>query len=138
MAHRRSNQARRAHDSACLSVHDSRDRAIARASRIQPTFEGRGARKGYESQLAVRIVGKASVHHGSITATGEHVNRNAIIAAYKTLLFGSMVTVINHHNGSAASRLIIAHIKHVAAPDRRACESGGFGTRGWKNHKCCG
>jgi rare lipoprotein A len=47
--------------------------------------------------------GIASVYHGGVTATGEHMNPNAMTAAHKTLPFGSMVTVINHRNGRSAT-----------------------------------
>lgn len=47
--------------------------------------------------------GIASVYHGGVTATGEHMDPNAMTAAHKTLPFGSMVTVINHHNGRSAT-----------------------------------
>lgn len=47
--------------------------------------------------------GIASVYHGGVTATGEHMNPNAMTAAHKTLPFGSMVTVINHRNGRIAT-----------------------------------
>jgi rare lipoprotein A len=49
------------------------------------------------------LSGIASVYHGGITATGEHMNPNAMTAAHKTLPFGSMVTVVNHRNGRSAT-----------------------------------
>ena len=47
--------------------------------------------------------GVASVYHDRITATGEHMNPNAMTAAHKTLPFGSMVTVHNRRNGRSAT-----------------------------------
>jgi len=38
-----------------------------------------------------------------MTATGEHMNPNAMTAAHKTLPFGSMVTVHNRRNGRSAT-----------------------------------
>ena len=49
------------------------------------------------------LSGVASVYHDRITATGEHMNPNAMTAAHKTLPFGSMVTVHNRHNGRSAT-----------------------------------
>jgi rare lipoprotein A len=49
------------------------------------------------------LSGVASVYHGGVTATGEHMNPNAMTAAHKTLPFGSMVTVVNHRNGRSAT-----------------------------------
>jgi rare lipoprotein A len=49
------------------------------------------------------LSGIASVYHGGVTATGEHMNPNAMTAAHKTLPFGSMVTVVNHRNGRSAT-----------------------------------
>jgi len=48
------------------------------------------------------LSGIASVYHGRITATGEHMNPNEMTAAHKTLPFGSMVTVVNQRNGRSA------------------------------------
>jgi len=45
------------------------------------------------------LSGIASVYHDPITATGEHMNPNAMTAAHKTLPLGSIVTVRNHRNG---------------------------------------
>lgn len=45
------------------------------------------------------LSGVASVYHDRITATGEHMNPNAMTAAHKTLPLGSMVTVRNNRNG---------------------------------------
>jgi len=49
------------------------------------------------------LSGVASVYHDRITATGEHMNPNAMTAAHKTLPFGSMVTVHNRRNGRSAT-----------------------------------
>ena len=49
------------------------------------------------------LSGIASVYQGGVTATGEHMNPNAMTAAHKTLPFGSMVTVVNHRNGRSAT-----------------------------------
>jgi len=43
--------------------------------------------------------GIASVYHDRMTASGEHMNPNAMTAAHKTLPLGSIVTVRNHRNG---------------------------------------
>jgi len=45
------------------------------------------------------LSGIASVYHDPITATGEHMNPNAMTAAHKTLPLGSIVTVRNQRNG---------------------------------------
>jgi rare lipoprotein A len=52
---------------------------------------------------APAMSGVASVYHDRITATGEHMNPNAMTAAHKTLPFGSRVTVYNHRNGRSAT-----------------------------------
>jgi len=49
------------------------------------------------------LSGIASVYHDRLTATGEHMNPNAMTAAHKSLPFGSMVTVHNRHNGRSAT-----------------------------------
>jgi rare lipoprotein A len=49
------------------------------------------------------LSGIASIYHSGVTATGEHMNANAMTAAHKILPFGSMVTVVNHHNGRSAT-----------------------------------
>ena len=45
------------------------------------------------------LSGIASVYHDRMTASGEHMNPNAMTAAHKTLPLGSIVTVRNHRNG---------------------------------------
>jgi rare lipoprotein A len=47
------------------------------------------------------LSGVASVYHDRMTASGEHMNPNAMTAAHKTLPLGSIVTVRNHRNGRA-------------------------------------
>jgi rare lipoprotein A len=59
----------------------------------------RATKAGFRSASS----GLASVYHSGVTATGEHMNPNAMTAAHKTLPFGSIVTVINHRNGRAAT-----------------------------------
>jgi rare lipoprotein A len=46
--------------------------------------------------------GIASVYSGGRTANGERMNSGAMTAAHRTLPFGSMVTVVNKHNGRSA------------------------------------
>jgi rare lipoprotein A len=43
--------------------------------------------------------GIASVYSGGGTASGERRNSGALTAAHRTLLFGTMVQVINKNNG---------------------------------------
>jgi rare lipoprotein A len=43
--------------------------------------------------------GVASVYSDSQTASGEHMNANAMTAAHRTLSFGTRVTVLNNQNG---------------------------------------
>jgi rare lipoprotein A len=45
------------------------------------------------------LSGIASVYHDRMTASGEHMNPNAMTAAHKTLPLGSIVKVRNHRNG---------------------------------------
>ena len=49
------------------------------------------------------LLGIASVYHDRMTASGEHMNPNAMTAAHKTLPFGSRVTVFNRRNGRSAT-----------------------------------
>jgi rare lipoprotein A len=45
--------------------------------------------------------GLASIHSGSQTASGEHMNAGGMTAAHRTLPFGTSVTVVNSRNGRA-------------------------------------
>lgn len=46
--------------------------------------------------------GIASVYSGGQTASGERMNAGAMTAAHRSLPFGTLVTVVNHHNGRIA------------------------------------
>ena len=59
--------------------------------------------RGTKADLGSALSGVASVYHDRITATGEHMNPNAMTAAHKTLPLGSTVTVLNRHNGRSAT-----------------------------------
>jgi len=56
-----------------------------------------------KADVGSALSGIASIYHDRITATGEHMNPNAMTAAHKTLPFGSMVTVRNNRNGRSAT-----------------------------------
>jgi rare lipoprotein A (peptidoglycan hydrolase) len=49
------------------------------------------------------LQGIASVYHDATTASGEHMNPNAMTAAHKSLPLGSRVTVFNKRNGRSAT-----------------------------------
>jgi peptidoglycan lytic transglycosylase len=74
-------------------------RAHPRDLRSEAVAVARASKADFGSALS----GIASVYHGGVTATGEHMNPNAMTAAHKTLPFGSMVTVVNHRNGRSAT-----------------------------------
>ncbi len=52
-----------------------------------------------KADVGSALSGIASVYHDRMTASGEHMNPNAMTAAHKTLPLGSIVTVRNHRNG---------------------------------------
>ena len=55
------------------------------------------AEHGYEGS------GLASVYSDGRTASGEHMSPAAMTAAHRTLPFGTMVTVVNRHNGRSVT-----------------------------------
>lgn len=50
--------------------------------------------------------GIASVFCDHRTASGEHMNCGAMVAAHRTLPFGSIVRVTNHNGGSCTVRIV--------------------------------
>jgi rare lipoprotein A len=56
-----------------------------------------------KADVGSALSGVASVYHDRMTASGEHMNPNAMTAAHKTLPLGSIVTVRNHRNGRSLS-----------------------------------
>ena len=68
--------------------------SLARAHPANEAF-ARATKADFVSALS----GIASVYHDRMTASGEHMNPNAMTAAHKTLPLGSIVTVRNHRNG---------------------------------------
>jgi len=56
-----------------------------------------------KADVGSALSGIASVYHDRMTASGEHMNPNAMTAAHKTLPLGSIVTVRNHRNGRSAT-----------------------------------
>jgi len=52
-----------------------------------------------KADVGSALSGIASVYHDRMTASGEHMNPNAMTAAHKTLPLGSIVRVRNHRNG---------------------------------------
>jgi rare lipoprotein A len=68
--------------------------SLARPHSANEVF-ARATKADFRSALS----GVASVYHDRMTASGEHMNPNAMTAAHKTLPLGSIVTVRNHRNG---------------------------------------
>jgi rare lipoprotein A len=97
---------------------DAFDGAYARGSHAQMRHAGHHGHHGgakltyYYAGGKLRLVntdhgggldGVASVYHDRITATGEHMNPNAMTAAHKSLPMGSRVTVHNKRNGRSVT-----------------------------------
>jgi hypothetical protein len=71
-----------------LSVSPSLSKALgADAAQIGGSFEDSGI---------------ASIYSGQRTASGEEMTSGGMTAAYRTLTFGTNVTVVNRHNGRSA------------------------------------
>ena len=68
-------------------------------ARPHPANEAGAFARATKADFGSAFSGIASVYHDRMTASGEHMNPNAMTAAHKTLPLGSIVTVRNHRNG---------------------------------------
>jgi rare lipoprotein A len=68
-------------------------------ARPHPANEAGAFARATKADFGSALSGIASVYHDRMTASGEHMNPNAMTAAHKTLPLGSIVTVRNHRNG---------------------------------------
>jgi rare lipoprotein A len=68
-------------------------------ARPHPANEAGAFARATKGDFGSALSGVASVYHDRMTASGEHMNPNAMTAAHKTLPLGSIVTVRNHRNG---------------------------------------
>ncbi len=68
-------------------------------ARPHPAKEAGVFARATKADFGSAFSGIASVYHDRMTASGEHMNPNAMTAAHKTLPLGSIVTVRNHRNG---------------------------------------
>jgi rare lipoprotein A len=68
-------------------------------ARPHPAKEAGAFARATKADFGSALSGVASVYHDRMTASGEHMNPNAMTAAHKTLPLGSIVTVRNHRNG---------------------------------------
>jgi len=73
--------------------------ACVLASGITPSLARPHPARATKADIGSALSGIASVYHDRMTASGEHMNPNAMTAAHKTLPLGSIVTVRNHRNG---------------------------------------
>ena len=72
---------------------------LATSVAITPSLARQHPARAAKADFGSAFSGIASVYHDRMTASGEHMNPNAMTAAHKTLPLGSIVTVRNHHNG---------------------------------------
>jgi rare lipoprotein A len=72
---------------------------LATSVAITPSLARPHPARATTADFGSAFSGIASVYHDRMTASGEHMNPNAMTAAHKTLPLGSIVTVRNHHNG---------------------------------------
>ena len=76
-----------AHKGQARSAHHERAYAhVAHHDRAHPSYGSEGT-------------GIASVYSGGRTASGQRMDSGSMTAAHRSLPFGTMVTVVNHHNG---------------------------------------
>jgi len=103
------------------------DRQATQPTKATPTTQDRFSQNGKASYYA-------RMHHGQRTANGETHDQNALVAAHRSLPFGTRVRVTNERNGKQVVVRIndrgpfrrgrIIDLSHAAAAQLDMLESG--------------